>query len=58
MCSLKKRSTSVGEFHHFGLPLLVGMSRKSMVGQLLNVGPSERLNGAKILAVTHNVFFP
>ena len=34
------------EFHHFGLPLLVGMSRKSMVGQLLNVGPSERLNGS------------
>lgn len=34
----------LGEFHHFGLPLLVGMSRKSMVGQLLNVGPSERLN--------------
>jgi dihydropteroate synthase len=22
----------LGEFHHFGLPLLVGMSRKSMVG--------------------------
>lgn len=36
----------LGEFHHFGLPLLVGMSRKSMVGQLLNVGPSERLNGS------------
>ena len=33
-------------FHHFGLPLLVGMSRKSMVGQLLNVGPSERLSGS------------
>ncbi len=36
------------EFHHFGLPLLVGMSRKSMVGQLLNVGPSERLNGSGV----------
>lgn len=36
----------LGEFHHFGLPLLVGMSRKSMVGQLLNVGPSERLSGS------------
>ncbi len=23
------------------------MSRKSMVGQLLNVGPSERLNGSR-----------
>jgi dihydropteroate synthase len=39
------------EFHHFGLPLLVGMSRKSMVGQLLNVGPSERLNGSLACAV-------
>lgn len=38
----------LGEFHHFGLPLLVGMSRKSMVGQLLNVGPSERLNGGGV----------
>ncbi len=37
----------LGEFHHFGLPLLVGMSRKSMVGQLLNVavGAAERQPG-------------
>ena len=41
----------LGEFHHFGLPLLVGMSRKSMVGQLLNVGPSERLSGSLSCAV-------
>jgi dihydropteroate synthase len=41
----------LSEFHHFGLPLLVGMSRKSMVGQLLNVGPSERLSGS--LAARH-----
>ncbi|SWJ60527.1 phosphoglucosamine mutase [Klebsiella pneumoniae] len=41
----------LGEFHHFGLPLLVGMSRKSMVGQMLNVGPSERLNGSLACAV-------
>ncbi|MEB8081183.1 dihydropteroate synthase [Klebsiella michiganensis] len=41
----------LGEFHHFGLPLLVGMSRKSMVGQLLNVGPTERLNGSVACAV-------
>lgn len=41
----------LGEFHHFGLPLLVGMSRKSMVGQLLNLGPSERLNGSLACAV-------
>ncbi len=41
----------LGEFHHFGLPLLVGMSRKSMIGQLLNVGPAERLNGSLACAV-------
>ena len=41
----------LSEFHHFGLPLLVGMSRKSMVGQLLNVGPKERLNGSLACAV-------
>lgn len=39
------------EFHHFNLPLLVGMSRKSMIGQLLNVGPSERLSGSLACAV-------
>ena len=36
---------------HFGLPLFVGMSRKSMIGQLLNVGPSERLSGSLACAV-------
>lgn len=41
----------LSEFHHFGLPLLVGMSRKSMIGQLLNVGPSERLSGSPACAV-------
>ena len=41
----------LGEFHQFGLPLLVGMSRKSMVGQLLNVGPAERLSGSLACAV-------
>lgn len=39
------------EFHHFGLPLLVGMSRKSMVGQLLNVPPEQRLTGSVACAV-------
>src|SRR5699024_10038705 len=29
----------LSDFHHFGLPILAGMSRKSMVGQLLNVPP-------------------
>ncbi len=38
-------------FHHFGLPLLVGMSRKSMIGQLLNVGPTQRLSGSLACAV-------
>ena len=41
----------LGDFHHFGLPLLVGMSRKSMIGQLLNVGPSQRLTGSLSCAV-------
>lgn len=41
----------LSEFHHFELPLLVGMSRKSMVGQLLNVGPAERLSGSLACAV-------
>ncbi|MBS5775528.1 MAG: dihydropteroate synthase [Enterobacter cloacae] len=41
----------LGEFHHFGMPLLVGMSRKTMIGQLLNVGPTERLSGSLACAV-------
>ena len=41
----------LGDFHNFGLPLLVGMSRKSMIGQLLNVGPSQRLTGSLSCAV-------
>nr|WP_318384590.1 dihydropteroate synthase [uncultured Enterobacter sp.] len=41
----------LSEFHQFNLPLLVGMSRKSMIGQLLNVGPSERLSGSLACAV-------
>lgn len=41
----------LADFHHFRLPLLVGMSRKSMIGQLLNVGPSQRLTGSLACAV-------
>ncbi|MFC0227542.1 dihydropteroate synthase [Serratia aquatilis] len=41
----------LGEFHHFGLPLLVGMSRKSMIGQLLNVPPEQRVIGSVACAV-------
>ncbi|MFP1878735.1 dihydropteroate synthase [Lonsdalea quercina] len=37
--------------HQFGLPLLVGMSRKSMIGQLLNVPPKERVYGSVACAV-------
>lgn len=39
------------DYHQFGLPLLVGMSRKSMIGQLLNVGPTQRLSGSLACAV-------
>ena len=47
----EKLLARLAEFHHFNLPLLVGMSRKSMIGQLLNVGPSERLSGSLACAV-------
>lgn len=33
-------------FHHMGLPLLVGMSRKSMLGNLLGRAVEERLAGS------------
>lgn len=57
---------NLAEFKQFNLPLLVGMSRKGMIGQLLNVPPTQRLagniacaviaalNGAKIIRV-HDV---
>lgn len=41
----------LAHFHHFGLPLLVGMSRKSMIGQLLNVPPNQRMVGSVTCAV-------
>lgn len=34
------------QFHQFGLPLLAGMSRKSMISQLLNIPPSDCLAGS------------
>ncbi|MEQ5043855.1 dihydropteroate synthase [Providencia manganoxydans] len=37
---------NLDQFHDFGLPLLAGMSRKSMIGNLLNVPPQERLAGS------------
>ncbi|WP_298719253.1 dihydropteroate synthase [uncultured Oceanisphaera sp.] len=36
----------VGELHALGLPLLVGMSRKSMLGQLLDREVDQRLAGS------------
>ncbi|MEH2920498.1 dihydropteroate synthase [Samsonia erythrinae] len=41
----------LGELHRFGLPLLVGMSRKSMIGQILNVPPVQRVHGSVACAV-------
>lgn len=41
----------LAEFHHFGLPLLAGMSRKSMIGQLLSVPPEQRITGSIACAV-------
>ncbi|MFO6297491.1 dihydropteroate synthase [Rahnella selenatireducens] len=41
----------LSEFHRLGLPLLVGMSRKSMVGQLLHVSPEKRVTGSVACAV-------
>ncbi|MBK4765294.1 MAG: dihydropteroate synthase [Pantoea sp. Brub] len=46
------------KFHYFNLPLLVGMSRKSMIYQLLNVLPSQSLIGSltcAIIAAMQNV---
>ncbi len=41
----------LSDFHHFALPILAGMSRKSMVGQLLDVPPQERVAGSVACAV-------
>lgn len=41
----------LNKFHHFDLPLLVGMSRKSMIGQLLHTLPEQRVTGSVACAV-------
>ncbi|MER2471253.1 dihydropteroate synthase [Photorhabdus laumondii] len=41
----------LNQFHQFGLPVLAGMSRKSMIGQLLHVPPQERVIGSVACAV-------
>lgn len=39
----------LSDFHELGLPLLVGVSRKSMIYRLLDSSPSEALNGSTVL---------
>ena len=39
----------LGDFRLFGLPLLVGVSRKSMIYNLLGTSPEESLNGTTVL---------
>ncbi|MDR1161604.1 MAG: dihydropteroate synthase [Tannerellaceae bacterium] len=39
----------LGDFRIFGLPLLVGISRKAMIYKYLGTSPSESLNGTSIL---------
>ncbi|WMY95224.1 MAG: dihydropteroate synthase [Arsenophonus sp.] len=41
----------LNEFHELGVPLLVGLSRKSMIGDLLNIPLEERLIGSVTCAV-------
>ncbi|MGI2258066.1 dihydropteroate synthase [Shewanella sp. GXUN23E] len=37
---------NLDSFHEFGLPLLIGLSRKSMIGNLLGRAPVERMAGS------------
>lgn len=41
----------LSDFRRFGLPILVGMSRKSMVGQLIQSPPEQRVMGSVACAV-------
>lgn len=38
-------------FHRFELPLMVGLSRKSMIGKITHAGPAQRLSGSIACAV-------
>jgi dihydropteroate synthase len=40
---------NMDRFAAFGLPVLAGISRKSMVNKLLNINPKDSLNGTSIL---------
>ena len=37
------------QFKIFGLPIMVGLSRKSMIYKVLNISPDEALNGTTVL---------
>ena len=39
------------EFHRFGLPILLGTSRKSVIGMTLETPPEERLEGTLVTTV-------
>ena len=39
----------LADFHKFNLPILVGLSRKSMIYNLLESSPQEALNGSTVL---------
>ncbi|MBV1960902.1 MAG: dihydropteroate synthase, partial [Immundisolibacteraceae bacterium] len=41
----------LGKFSRLGFPLLVGLSRKSMIGEILGVSASQRLYGSVAAAV-------
>lgn len=40
---------AIDEFKSFGLPILTGVSRKSMINKVLNTKPEEALNGTSVL---------
>ncbi|MXP51095.1 dihydropteroate synthase [Pantoea sp. SoEX] len=42
---------NLNKFHHFGLPILIGISRKSMIGNVLKANPSNCLIGSVTCAV-------
>ncbi len=44
-----KLLNNLAEFKTFGLPILVGVSRKSMINKVLNISPNEALNGTTVL---------
>ncbi|AMW33654.2 dihydropteroate synthase [Fervidobacterium islandicum] len=50
----------IDKFKELGYPVLIGASRKSMIGMILNLPPEERLNGTLALTaycVMHDVDF-